>query len=243
MTKRTLARRIGGRHLACAFLGLALCGGAAATGDPPGDDARPSVEELGLEGLMTAFAKVESIRADFVETKELALLDAPIESRGEIVILPPDRLHRRTDAPAPATLVIDGDRLRFEDALGREELDLAEQPQARQFVDHMLAVLSGDLDALRERYALDYEAERDQWKLRLAPKSFPMKHLISEIALVGDGPKLVEMRIVEVDGDVTRSRFTRTRLDAPITDEERERLFPFGSGRALGAVQALPGRD
>jgi hypothetical protein len=198
--------------------------------------ARRLAEELTLEELMAAFARVRGIWAEFRETKELALLMEPLVSTGEIFIVPPDRLLRRTTSTAPATLVIDGDSLRFEDELGREEIDLAAQPQARQFVDQMLAVLSGDLAALRARYEVDYEASADHWQLTLVPSGFPMRHLVERIELRGDGPELREMVLIEKDGDRTTSVFEKSQIDRVFSEAELAQLF----GSPASATPARP---
>ena len=88
------------RHAAMAALfAWALPSGAS-------DEAPPS-----LEGLMAGMASARGVVAEFHETKEIALLRAPIESRGVLHFVPPDRLVRRVVDPAPSELE-SGDVLR-----------------------------------------------------------------------------------------------------------------------------------
>lgn len=203
---------------------LLLAAGAAAADPAPGT----------LEGLMAGMARASGVLAEFREVKTLALLSAPIESRGVLHFVPPDRMVRRTLEPAPSWLVVDGGRVLFRDDSGEAPVDLSGDPSARQFVDHFTAIFRGDLAALRERYEVRFEAEAPRWRLVLEPRDALLRRFVASLTLSGDGEGMREMVLVERDGDRTTTIFGHVETDHVYTPEELATLF--GTGEAGAAA-------
>jgi hypothetical protein len=185
----------------------------------------PPPNPLTLELLMQRFATTRGVRAEFVERKELALLDVPLESRGVIYFVPPRRFARFVREPAPSSFVIDGDRLRFRDAAGGEDVDLSGNSAARAIVDNMIGLWSGDLPALRASYHVVFSADVARWSLALVPRRAPLDRVIERIELAGDGPRLLSMELVEKGGDRTHTHFERSEVDRAFSEEDLARIF------------------
>ncbi len=213
-------------------LGLALAPAparAAAGADAPtppaaGADA-PTPPALTLETLMAGMAGTPGVRARFREVKELSLLSAPLELRGTLYFVPPDRLCRITTEPTASRLVIDGDRLRFRDAAGADDLDLSGNPIAREFVSNFIVLFNGDLEALRARYTPTLAGDAGAWTLTLRPRRRPLADVVERVTLAGEGRLLVRMELLETDGDRTTTRFEEVAVDHRFAPEELERLF------------------
>lgn len=203
-----------------AALGLAVAA-AAEDADTPG-----------LETLMGHFAASRGVEAAFREEKRLPLLTAPLLSEGVLYYAPPGRLARLTTTPETTSLLVDGDRLRIEDGLGVEELDLASHREARQFIDQLMLLFRGDLAALERDYEASFEGEGEAWSLRLVPRSRSVRQLIREISLAGRGPRLDEMVVSGAEGEVTRTTYTRILVDRPFRAEELARIFPAAGSPA-----------
>ena len=82
------------RSSAVCWLSLALVLGAAARAEDPSAPAA-----LTLPELMRRMATTAGVAAAFREEKQLALLSAPLTSRGRLYFVPPDRLARFTSSP------------------------------------------------------------------------------------------------------------------------------------------------
>jgi len=210
------------RGLARAAALLLLTAGAAAADPPPGT----------LEGLMAGMARASGVLAEFREVKTLALLAAPLESRGVLHFVPPDRMVRRTLEPAPSALVVDGRRVVFHDGSGEAPVDLSGDPSARQFVDHFTTLFRGDLAALREKYEVRFLAEPPGWRLVLQPRDAVLRRFVASLTLSGEGETLREMVLVERDGDRTMTQFGRVETDYVYTAEELAALFGTGEAGA-----------
>jgi len=164
-------------------------------------------ETLTLPELMRHLADTPGVVARFVETKEIALLDEPLETRGTMYFVPPDRLARRTESPGAATLIIDGDKLFFRDEAGGNDVDLAGNPMARLFVDNFIVLFNGDLAALERLYETSFASEGDNWTLTLAPRDAPLDRLVATITLRGDANGMQQMVLLEKGGDRTTTTF------------------------------------
>ena len=201
-------------------MALVLLAAGSASAETPAESPTPT-----LEALMTGMAQTTGVWARFVEHKEIALLSEPIETRGTLVFVPPDRLRRSTAEPSRSELVIAGERFAFHDEAGSDAVDLSSNPLARQFVENFIVLFSGDLAKLRERYEPEFTSAGADWSLALRPRSRPLSDLIERITLVGTGPRLGSMVMLEKDGDRTTTRFSDVEVDRHFTPAELERLF------------------
>lgn len=203
---RDLARR-GRRYLLGRGwrLGLALLG--TSLGPSPGASAAPT-EAWSPAALMQALAAHPAARATFVERKYLAVLDQPVESRGELSFTAPDRLEKRTLAPRAEALVLEGDTLTVEQAGRRRRLSLSANPEAATFVESMRGTLAGDLATLQKYYALDLGGRRERWELQLVPQQAGMAKIVRRIRIEGSGPTVRRVVFEQADGDRSEMQIT-----------------------------------
>ena len=216
------------------WLSLALAP-AAVAGEPAGTPA----DSKDLAALLERMASTAGVDATYVERRDLSLLAAPLDSRGVIYFVPPDRFARFTLAPGYSSLVADGDGLRLREGRDAEEMDLSGSPQARGFVESFTALWSGDRDELERQYALelrgvgpaadepgeDPPARDASWELRLSPRHAPLSRVIRTITLRGDSGGTREMVVEEADGDRTVTTFERVHADRAFADSELRRIF------------------
>jgi outer membrane lipoprotein-sorting protein len=193
--------------------------------------ARAGAPSLTLGELLARMAKTRGVVAEFHERKEIALLDAPLESTGTLYFAPPDRFTRETRTPSATRLVLDGARMRFQDATGVNALDLAANPVARQFAENMVALWSGDRARLERIYELSFAAEGARWQLALVPREAALRRFIERLVLRGDGAQMRELELLESDGDRTLTTFTRSDVDHAFSAEEASRIFGAGAAR------------
>ena len=205
------------------FAGAALAGSPDAPQDP-------------LAEVLRRMASVPGVEAAFEERKEIALLAAPLESRGVIYFVPPDRFARFTTSPGQSALVVDGDAVALREEAGGEAIDLSGNPVARVFVENFVALWSGDRERIERLYAPEFRGTRDAWELRLVPLRAPLSQGIARIVLRGDREAMREMVVEERDGDRTTTRFGATRSDRAFTPAELERIF--GAGAPLAGPPA-----
>ncbi|NMG67509.1 outer membrane lipoprotein carrier protein LolA [Azoarcus indigens] len=160
----------------------------------------------GLEQLMATLADNRGGRVSFVETRYMALLDAPIESSGELVYVAPSRLERHTVKPRPETMVLDGNTLQLSREGQTHTVRLRDYPEAAALIDSIRATLAGDRAALEKTYALKLSGGAERWALDLLPADPAVARLVSRIRLAGNNGEVREVDIFQADGDRSMMR-------------------------------------
>ncbi|MBT39823.1 MAG: hypothetical protein CL938_14900 [Deltaproteobacteria bacterium] len=192
-------------------------------------------DETGLDELLAGMASTRGVAAEFQERREVALLVEPLESRGILYFVPPDRMARFTTEPAFSALVADGGALRFRDTPDGPEMDLSGSPMASAFIENFMAVFSGDRRRLERVYVARLATRGEAWELALSPRGLPLAHFIESVTLRGDAGGMREFEVREVDGDRTLMRFVSVELDRSFDSVELETLF--GERRPLAKVR------
>lgn len=207
-----------------AVAGLAVPARAASPAVPAPKD---------LAALLAGFRTMPGFEARFEEEKTLALLAAPLASRGRLYFAPPNTLLRRVESPNAHDILIRDHvvRIATPEAERRrvETIDLAHRADVRPLVESMLWIFSGDLAQLESIYAIDYRvvppATSGAWVLRLAPRRPPLSQLIRELAISGHGHGADRLEILESGGDRTTTRILDANPARRFADGEIERLF------------------
>ena len=176
----------------CLILVLSLCLPVQAANQP---------SEWSIEQLMQLLSKTQSARASFVETKSIAMLDAPVESSGELFYKAPDHFEKRTLKPKPESMVLDGNTLVLEHGKKKRSLQLQNYPEIAAFIESIRGTLAGDRQALERTYQLDLQGSMQQWELLLKPIDSKMQKMVEHIRISGVENVLRTIEITQADGD------------------------------------------
>ena len=161
-----------------------------------------------LQTLAQALAQYHGGRADFTETKTLAMLDKPIESSGELRFAAPDFLQMRTLKPKPQTLTLMGNQLTLEMGGRSQQFDLRDHPDIATLIDGIRATLNGDLTTLQKHYALTLEGQEAQWILTLVPRDGKAREHVRDIRIGGHAGAVRTVTVEQGDGDRSVMRIT-----------------------------------
>jgi hypothetical protein len=161
----------------------------------------PAFAAWDVTQLMQGLAKNKSGRASFVEKKYIALLEAPVESSGELLYTAPDRLEKRTLKPKPESLLIEGGSLTVERGKRRMVLRLQDYPELVAFTESIRGTLAGDMVALRRVYNLDLEGSEERWTLTLRPMETKMLEVVQRIRIGGSHAEVRTIEIEQTDKD------------------------------------------
>jgi hypothetical protein len=192
---------------------------------PAEEPREPAV--FSLVELMEGMASTSGVIAEFREQKQIALLEKPLESSGMLYFVPPNRLVRFTLEPDPSALIIDGEKLRFQQGASAK-FDLSGNPMARIFIDNFIVLFNGDLPKLQDLYYTNFSAEGNSWSLILEPRRSPLRGIVKEIALRGNRKGIREIVVQNWDGDRTSTTFDVINTDYHFTDDQLEDLFAEG---------------
>lgn len=156
-----------------------------------------------LADLMRVMATVESSRAEFTETKTLALLARPLVVTGTLAYTRPARLERHVLAPTEERLAVAGGDLTIETGGGkaRRTIALATQPMLWAFVESIRATLAGDQKSLERFYWVRLDGASGAWTLNLEPRDSAMSQYVQLIRLGGAGSRIERVEVFETNGD------------------------------------------
>jgi Outer membrane lipoprotein carrier protein LolA-like len=177
----------------------------APEGIAPPATAAPSSPDT-IDQLMQLLATRRRSHVTFDEVQQLAVLDGPLESSGELVYEAPDRLEKRTLSPKPETLVLSHGVLSATRAGRTRAVELAAAPQLAPLIESIRATLAGDRGALERIFSVRLDGDLSEWSLRLVPRDPAAARLVKEVRINGAHQRLQTVEILESDGD--RSRLT-----------------------------------
>ena len=155
-----------------------------------------------LSDLMHLLAEKKSGKASFVEKKYVGILDAPVESSGELSFEAPDRLEKRTLKPRPESMLLDGDKLTLTMHQKRPmNLRLQDHPEISALVDSIRGTLSGDQVALEKNYAIEFSGVQSKWQLTLTPVQKAVAKVVRQVHIAGADANIKTITFEQADGD------------------------------------------
>jgi outer membrane lipoprotein-sorting protein len=163
--------------------------------------ALPARAAFDVGSLMALLAAHPPGRAHFDETKQVSVLDRPLQSSGELVFTPPDRLEKHVTSPGDERIVADRERLVIERGGRRQVLALAEHPGITALVEGIRGTLAGDRAALERTYALALSGDGNAWRLTLTPKDAALRQLVASVTIEGAQARVQRVEIEQADGD------------------------------------------
>ena len=174
---------------AAALTGMAMLHAAAA--------AAP----LSLDALMGMLRREKPATVRFNETRQMALLDRPLESSGELTFTPPDRLEKRTTSPGSERLVVEGDTLVMERAGRKQTASLRQWPQVAAMLEGIRATLAGDGPRLQQVYRVTVDGDAGAWRLVLVPRDAEVAKMVARVTLGGVQGSVRRVEVDQPDGD------------------------------------------
>ena len=179
--------------------------------------ARIDLLQKGLQGTT-------SVRTDFVQHRQLALLQQEITIAGRIALEQSGRLAWRVATPLRCDFILDGATLRqWDEATGREQkVSLKGNPIFDVVSRQMRGWFLGDFSPLLKDFEIDAPADQPRCLVfRPRPGGFAAK-AVRQVTLScrPDRRYLDEITIEECSGDRTRMVFSNTVLNVTLSPDE-----------------------
>ena len=190
----------GSVFLSCAVLVGTLAVGGHSLGSSPAESAD---ESAAFDQLLRLLAERRHDHVTFTEVQELAILDQPLHSSGELLYDAPDRLEKRTLEPRVEDLVLEHGMLSVQRDHHRRSVALHDFPQAVPFVESLRATLAGDRAALARYFAVQFSGTLGRWTLELVPADATVKRSVQHILITGENDRIRAVQIRQSDGDTS----------------------------------------
>ena len=186
--------------LGCAVLSCVLAIGGQTLASSAAESAD---ESAAFDELLKLLAERRHEHVTFTEVQQLAILDRPLHSSGELLYDAPERLEKRTLAPRREDLVLEHGMLSVERDHHRRSVALRDFPQAVPFVESLRATLAGDRAALTRYFTVQFSGPLGGWTLELTPIDATLKRSVQHIVITGETDRIRTVQIRQSDGDTS----------------------------------------
>lgn len=223
---------------------------AGAEEEPPARPAEDRALKSQLEEIDAHAARIKDFTARFRQQKFTALLKKPLVSSGTVRVSGPV-IRWDTREPEPAVLFSDGKDVRMYYP-GQKLLEIYP-------IDQRLGDLAASplpkLETLRENFTVQRAEpgtfpEQDAHRslpLRLIPIEEALREHVDEVRVLLDpeAAHILELEVVDADGDRTRISFEDVRLDTGLQSDDLALRVPEGTtvSRPLDAAEGAPPSD
>lgn len=158
-----------------------------------------------VAAITSTAASTRTLRADFVQTKSLRMLNHKLTARGRVIFAAPARLRWEYLAPTAYVLVIDGEKVTVRSGKNKHSIDTRQSQIFAQIAQIMSESVTGRSLADTRRFAVRLFDEGNTWTAELTPRNGALKRLFATVRLRFDAKRRVVTRVdlVEHNGDAT----------------------------------------
>ena len=161
------------------------------------------------------------IRAEFVQTKQMAALKKPLVTRGRLVFSRSQGVLWQIEQPYRIGYLLGEARIVEIGADGaRRVREARDVPGLAQVGRVFRAMLGANSDALREVFEVTVHGDPARWQIDLKPRQAQLAQYLSGMQISG-GRFVEEIRIIEAGGDSTQIRFANSQGAAALSDAEQ----------------------
>ena len=159
---------------------------------------------------------ITTLKADFVMTRKISVLKAPLTSTGKVMLAGAGRLRFETLSPSRSVIVINENKgwLHYPELGVTKQFDLSTDPVMRLMSEQLAALTSGNFAALEKTYTITDSAAG---KKSLVPTAPGIKKLFKVLTVNMTSSGAVSMvEMVSANGDITTIRFENTVFNATL---------------------------
>lgn len=195
-------------------LGLLLCATL-------GLGAAPARAEDEVTTALASIAKSRSslttLSVSFTQERELSLLSSKVTSKGDLLLVRPDKMRWRLEAPDDATYWVSKDGIAYRTKDGAGKVTAGQAGGLAALLDDVMLVVGGDLDKIKTRYDLTATKDGDRVIVTLSPKLDKVRKLVKKLVVTLDGEGLPRRLVMEEpEGDSTTVVFGEPKKNTKI---------------------------
>jgi Outer membrane lipoprotein carrier protein LolA-like len=157
--------------------------------------------DIDMPALMKLFASNKNIKTEFVERKFVRVLDAPVESSGELIFIAPAHLEKNTKLPKAESMTIDGNKVSIERGSFKRTMSLDDLSNMASMVQSLTATFRGDQTGIEQYFTWVLTGTLKKWQLVLKPKSIKLFVTLREIRFKGEDEYVHTVETTLTDGD------------------------------------------
>lgn len=179
-----------------------------------------------LGGLGKRIADFTTLKTDFIQEKEMALFKDKLVMKGRIYLQKPNKVAWHVDSPVRYAVLITDKLIRQwdEDTNAVQEISLAKNPIFQNVLNQITVWFSGEYGSLLATNDVR-QVQSEPLALEFVPlEKNVARRVIQSITITfrEDRKYLKQIRIRELNGDVTTITFVNTLLNIPLDSADFE---------------------
>ena len=174
-----------------------------------------------VEQVCAAAGEMKSLECDFLQVKQLSLLQTAMTSKGKMYYKGGKLLCWQYTSPYTYTFVLNNDKVMLKSSEKTDVVSVRSSKMFQQIARIMMNSITGRCLSDTEDFNVTMYGGDHEWRARLVPKQKELAQLFDYITLFID-PKLQMVTVVELvekGGDTTRIEMKNVKKNAAIDDE------------------------
>ena len=169
--------------------------------------------------IVTESKALQTLSANFTQTKHISFLNKPITSTGKLHLKSDEKLRWEYITPTKYTVVFRDKKLMVNNQGKQSTVDLAINKQFEKLSKLISGSINGNMFDDKE-FVISYFKTDSDYLVKLTPKAKDLGKYIKEIALYFDknGQLVNQTKMIEPNNDYTVITFTNKKINQPIHD-------------------------
>jgi outer membrane lipoprotein-sorting protein len=187
-----------------------------------------SIDQAGIELLKerirTVTARTSSISSEFIQVKEMAMLNEKITSKGRFYFKREKKLRWEYTSPYSYIIVFTNDMITVKSDDQVSRFNLQSNKVFREINRIILGSIQGTLLMDDLNFKASYNESKDNYIVRLQPLAQQIRESLAGIVIWFNRADLTvnRLELLEPGGDVTAIRFVNQSINQPVGDEKFE---------------------
>lgn len=165
---------------------------------------------------------LKTIESDFVQEKNMAMLEEKIISRGTFCFKKPGMIRWQYNEPYKYLVIINNNKVLIKDENKTNKFDMKSNKVFRKVNELLTDCMQGTVLSKRTEYIVSFYENESFFIVKLLPLSKNMKEFIGNILIYFDRKDFSVSKIdmVEPSGDNTLISFKNKKINQPVADEK-----------------------
>lgn len=183
-----------------------------------------TAEAYTLESVQEALTAPKTVRADFMQERELKGFSQSLSSEGNFLYSKDEGILWTQTKPFPLEIKINDEAIVQKSGASKQVLSFADNPSLHAFGTLLKSLITLDTEALSKFFAIEFKDKASSWELILTPQSAPLDKIFTQIVLNGT-QSVDEISLYDGAGDRTHLKFFNQEISsAGLSAKERLRF-------------------
>jgi len=168
--------------------------------------------------ISQAAAAIKSMQCDFVQTKQLKMLNDKVVSKGKMYYLQNDKLRWEYSSPYKYIFILNGSKVQLKNDKRNDVIDVEKNKVFKEIARIMMSSVVGDCLNDTRSFKTTIADAKTHWLATLVPQRREMKQMFNSIKLYFDKKRLMVTRVevIEKNGDKTIIELKNVKINGQI---------------------------